>query len=87
MGERLHYTNRTLVGNWYEDRLDSSKAPLPELERTGKYRETPLKMNRPVNDMYTSTNAAEHGKKVQPVEPEPIAFVSRETLQNAMHTR
>jgi uncharacterized Ntn-hydrolase superfamily protein len=32
------------TGNWYDDRLDASSAPIPELERTGKYRVTPLKM-------------------------------------------
>lgn len=42
--DRLQYNNKALVGNWYEDRLDASKAPIPELERTGKYRVTPLKM-------------------------------------------
>jgi DNA segregation ATPase FtsK/SpoIIIE-like protein len=57
MGDRQHYSKRTLIGNWNESRLDTSKASRPEFERTGKHTTPPLKMpqfeNQP--DMYTST--------------------------------
>ena len=48
-----------MLGNWHEDRFDKSEARChPTLGRTGKYSETPLKMDIDVPDRWVSTNNA-----------------------------
>lgn len=85
--DRLQYNNKALVGNWYEDRLDSSTAPIPELERTGKYRNTPIKM-LPVQtpDLYVTSNQAFYTPQVPLVVPPAVQF-SKATLATALHDR
>jgi len=82
MAARLQYSNAALVGNWYEDRLDSSHAPIPELERTGKFRVTPLKMRDGPNDPddYVSTSHAFHQAQRPVVAPPKPQMICRETL-------
>lgn len=47
---RSHYSNVTLNGNWYEDRLDVSRLGKdPRLLRTNNVSEAPIKMSRPVD--------------------------------------
>lgn len=83
--ERLQYNNKALVGNWYEDRLDPSRAPIPELERTGKYRVTPLKMIETTPDLYVTTNQRMHAPQVPLVAPPPVRFISKEHMALALH--
>lgn len=52
---RSQYCNTTMIGNWYEDRLDTSKVDVdPRLLRTNNVTETPIKMARKVENPYTS---------------------------------
>jgi hypothetical protein len=81
--DRLHYTNKTLVGNWYEDRLDHSRAPLPELERTGQYRPTPIKMSRPIPNFYETTSSSAHTSFDTPILPTPLHFLTVKNLSTA----
>jgi len=86
MGDRVHYKNATLVGNWYEDRLDKSKPPMPELERTGKYRETPLKMVETTPDMYVSTSHAQHrGGRPLKAAPQPQLLTQSNMFESLEH--
>jgi hypothetical protein len=89
MAARLQYSNDALVGNWYEDRLDRSSAPIPELERTGKYRTTPLKMFEGPHDEqdYISTSHAFHrADRNLPTPPKP-QMICRSTLALANEQR
>lgn len=81
------YTNKALIGNWYEDRLDKSYAPIPELERTGKYRVTPLKMIETTPDLYVTTHQSFHNAATPLVAPPPPTFLNRDTLALALHER
>lgn len=81
------YTNKALLGNWYEDRLDKSHAPIPELERTGKYRVTPLKMIETTPDLYVTTNQAFHCAQPALVAPPRPQFLTKDTLQLALQAR
>lgn len=83
--DRLQYNNRALVGNWYEDRLDSSSAPIPELERTGKYRVTPLKMMEGPQppELYETTHQRAFVPLAPLVPPAPPQFLSKSTMHLA----
>jgi len=70
MGGRT-FKNKTLVENWYEDRLDTAKVGVDErLLRTGRIGETPIKMENVFDskDMYTSVNAQTYVPK-DPLRP------------------
>jgi len=100
---RQHYKNSTLVGNWYEDRLDNTKAYNPELQRTGKYGQTPLEMANPVPDRFLSISASSHCLEsssgslsaaiLNPPDRylansnNPYSFVNHKTINNISATR
>jgi len=80
------FANRTLVGNWYEDRLDTKKAEIdPVLARTGKFSETPIKMNGPVDpDMWKSTAKLEHSRFEKPPPADDKKMVSLATIHHTI---
>lgn len=75
------------AGNWYEDRLDLSKAPMPELERTGKFRQTPLKMTETTPADYVTSSQYFHCAQVPLVPPPQPQIVGKNTVHLALHTR
>lgn len=86
-GDRLQYNNKALVGNWYEDRLDQSHAPIPELERTGKYRITPLKMIETTPDTYLSHTHDIHRSIQQVPEVQEPKFINKTNLHLTQQPR
>jgi len=83
MDPRIHYANTSLIGNWYEDRLDESKIGKdPRTLRQGKVGETPIKMKRPVPDFYV-TQCKGTFTKPSRVRPETtVSMVSMNTIRN-----
>jgi len=72
-----------VLGNWYEDRLDHNRAPLPELERTGKYRPTPIKMDRFIPNFYETTSSSAHPPFTPAVIPTSTHFLTTANLSTA----
>lgn len=64
-----------------------SKAPIPELERTGKYRVTPLKMTETTAADYVTTSQHFHSAQVPLVPPPQPQMIGKNTVHLALHTR
>lgn len=76
------YENVTLVGNWYEDRHDTTKHLNPPLNRTGQMSETPIKMTRPVDDPFRSVSHSTYTAPQRYVAPPSPTMVTFETLRH-----
>lgn len=92
MGDpRTSYMNQTLIGNWYEDRLDDAKVGIdPRRLRTGGAGETPIKMRVPrisTDDFYRSSNMEAY---TEPPRQRPVPsynLINRSTLRHTMTDR
>lgn len=87
MDPRIHYANTTLIGNWYEDRLDDSKVGKdPRTLRQGKNGETPIKMKRPVPDFYVTQNTISFQRPARSRPNTTVNMVSMNTVRNTLLT-
>mmetsp|Transcript_14628 Transcript_14628/g.20767 ORF Transcript_14628/g.20767 Transcript_14628/m.20767 type:complete len:243 (+) Transcript_14628:43-771(+) len=85
MDPRHHYTNQTLIGNWYEDRLDDSKVGHdPRKLRQGTVGETPIKMQRPVEGFYR-TQCMQTYQRPKRLRPQSnVSIVNMNTVRNTL---
>lgn len=64
------YTNKSLIGNWFEDRQDTDQYDIPEpLLRTVHAARTPLVMPQPVDRPYESVHGVTYKRPVRQKAP------------------
>jgi hypothetical protein len=79
------YKDHTLIGNWYEERLDEKRAH-PTMVRTSLYNETPVEVQE-ASDRFISQASRTHSRQAPLPKIPDYSFVNMSTIKHVMNAR